>query len=89
MHSRSDHAPADVCGYVHDPYQDLDTHRRYCRRRSTDGEPSTSERLTAREALFEEVLETMEGWDGELREEEADGRALPTERAGVERSTTR
>jgi hypothetical protein len=71
------------------PYQELDTHQRYCRGRSADEDPSTSERLTAREAIFEEFLETMEWRFGGRDDAASDGRTLPTDLAGIEGSSIR
>lgn len=71
------------------PYQELDTHQRYCRRRSTGGDSSTSERLAAREALLEECLETLAERLAEGDEEEADDSVLPKDLAGIEGSNIR
>jgi len=72
------------------PYQELDTHQRYCRGRSADEDPSTSERLTEREALYEECLETMTVRFGDLDgDDSADGPVLPSDLAGIESSNVR
>lgn len=72
------------------PYQELDTHQRYCRKRSGDESPSTAQRLTTREAMFDECLELMEVRlaDEELRAT-VDGEALPRALAGIEGSNIR
>lgn len=71
------------------PYQELDTHQRYCRGPSADEDPSTSDRLTAREAFLDECLELMNERSGGVDEAETDERTLPTALAGIERSNVR
>ncbi|NHN42690.1 hypothetical protein G9C85_13775 [Halorubellus sp. JP-L1] len=71
------------------PYQDLDTHQRYCRGSQNDDDPTTAERLDARKAVFEECLELAKRRLAERLDERGRARQLPDDPAGIEGSNLR
>jgi len=72
------------------PYQELDTHQRYCRSHAESDGSSASQRLAARETMFDEYLDIVEVRHGDRKVDRgADECVLPNDLAGIEGSNIR
>jgi len=71
------------------PYQELDTHQRYCQGLQDGDDAPAAKRLGSREAGFEECLELAESRRADRLQTRATERQLPNDPAGIEGSNLR